>query len=232
MRAEAGGQPELVTHAVLGSGRLGQPLHSVPLLQIRDLVPALAVPWDLGHAPTADSRFLLQHPGMLFDPAGFALGSTCLPKYVVREGCDRHVRLKMLSQDDTFVPSQPLRPKIWEDDWDSPAIPPQGLRECEARWTSTGSANAVVRTRSAAAVGLADAEQGRRVRPRLLPARQIFEVNVFRPPLALPASHGDVLAPPACSAPVPWSAVWKRLHDIELDRSHRVLAWQIGRAHV
>ena len=76
-------------------------------------------------------------------------------------------------------------------------------------------------------MGLADAEQGRRVRPRLLPARQIFEVNVFRPPLALPASHGDVLAPPACSAPVPWSAVWKRLHDIELDRSHRVLAWRI-----
>ena len=137
-----------------------------------------------------------------------------------------------MQQDPDFVPSQPLRPKLWEDDWGSPGVPLRGLRECEARWGSTVGRNPQ-RTRTATDLALPTPAAQRQVRPRPLPQRRVFEVNDFTvPPLPARDAKGDVLNPPAPSHALAWSPVWKRLHDIELDRPHRVLAWRILHASV
>ena len=50
--------------------------------------------------------------------------------------CDKVVRLKLASQDSSFVPSQPARLTIWEHDWDSLGVPMRVLKDCVVRWAS------------------------------------------------------------------------------------------------
>ena len=222
----------VVAHQVHMPRQLGRVLDHVPAVQMCHLLPAAVVLWDPSrayrhsatHSPQA--QFVVACAGLPLDPFGFALGGRVLPDYVVREGCNRVVKLKLMAEAASYIPNQPARPRIWEDNQGSAGVPLRGLRACEARWGSVTGPNAA-RTRTTADLALPAPSQ-RQVRPRPLPARRVFEVNDLRPPvLPAGAGRGDVLLEGVPAAPVPWASVWGRLKDIELDRQHRVLAWRI-----
>ena len=167
----------------------------------------------------------MEQPGepIPFHPQLWACGVHVLPEYVVQEGCSRCVLVRAMAQDDSLVPGQPLRPRIWEDVWQVASAPETGLR---------GPGNAAQRASGPPARARLASERtsvgSRRSRPRPMPLRRVFDS-------ALPACAAsalidadvDPLRPPVAADRLPWSPVWRRLADIELDRAHRVLAWRI-----
>ena len=142
-------------HQVHMSGQLGRVLDHVPAVQMCHLLPATVVLWDPSRAychsaeQSPQAQFVVACAGLALDPSGFALGGRVLPDYVVREGCYRVVKLKLMAEDASYIPNQPARPRIWEDNWGSAGVPLRGLRACEARWRSVTGRNAA-RTRTAA----------------------------------------------------------------------------------
>ena len=157
-----------------------------------------------------------------FDPGFWAIGQHVLPDYTVRDACDRCVLVRAMAQDSSLVPGQPLRPRFWVDE-----LPSLGLEAGEASHGRAGSPAPVgTRLASQRLPDLAASE--RRVRPRPLPPRRVFD-TALPDCAASPLIDADVdpLSPPDGTQRVPWSSVWRRLVDIELDRSHRVLAWRI-----
>ena len=69
--------------------------------------------------PGPRTWFLQDGPGIPFSPDLRALGTRRLPDFVVIESCARLVGLRdVVSCEGVPVHTQ-LRPRIWEDDWDS-----------------------------------------------------------------------------------------------------------------
>ena len=173
------------------------------------------------------THYLVQLLGCSFSPRLWSLGDRPLPAFIVREACQRRVQLRCLALDWQFLPFQPVRPAIWEDDWSADGVPALGLRAREARW-ALGVARAPAAVRTARDWEPEPAAWQRQSRPRSLPPRRAFDVSVA---IASSGPAVDVLQDPlhhdsAVAAP-PWAQVWRRLLGIELDRRHRALAWRI-----
>ena len=136
------------------------------------------------------------------------------------------MQLRCVAHDSSFVPSQPLRPAIWEDDWAASGVPALGIRAREARWAqSAGRAPATVRARDWEPEPAAWQRQSR---PRPLPPRRAFDASAAVAPASLAVDAlQDPLRLELSGAAPPWSPVWRRLLGIELDRQHRALAWRI-----
>ena len=231
--------PGLLVHAFsVGISFALTPLDSVPRMHSSQLVPAHVLDWDPRRAyrsPPVDSdaqapqltHYLTQHLGSCFSPQLWSIGDRSLPAFVVKEACERRVQLRCIASDSSFVPSQPLRPAIWEDDWAADGVPALGIRAREARWVQgVGRAPALVRnTRDWEPEPAAWQRQSR---PRPLPPRRVFDASVAAAParLAVDALQDPLGSDSSTSAP-PWSPVWRRLLGIELDRQHRALAWRI-----
>ena len=164
-----------------------------------------------------------------FDPSIWAFGERSLPNYAVSEGCSRCVLVKAMAQDTSLVPGQPLRPRIWQDSWrEAGPLAPASARTT-ARRPEGSTANQRLLSRSRLASELSPSEVGgRRMRPRPLPPRRVFD-SAFPDCAASVLIDADVdsLRSPTPAVILPWSAVWRRLVDSELDRSHRALAWRI-----
>ena len=192
----------------------------LPLTEAREPVTVVLVGHD------SPSLVLLTHNPIPFQPDMWALGKRPLPDYVVREACERKVLLTAVQQH-ALCPGQPLRPQIWEDDWDSPQIPALGLRACEARWGAPPTLRPPLGQRLGSYQAPMPAWQ-RRSRPRPLPPRGVVGTTPRRPRTLLGVdADADALCPPIPQPACPWAGVWRRLVDIELDRGQRVLAWRI-----
>ena len=231
--------PGLLVHAFsVGISFALTPLDSVPRMHSSQLVPAHVLDWDPRRAyrsPPVDidaqapqlTHYLTQHLGSCFSPQLWSIGDRSLPAFVVKEACERRVQLRCIASDSSFVPSQPLRPAIWEDDWAADGVPALGIRAREARWVQgVGRAQALVRnTRDWEPEPAAWQRQSR---PRPLPPRRVFDASVAAAParLAVDALQDPLGSDSSTSAP-PWSPVWRRLLGIELDRQHRALARRI-----
>ena len=100
-----------------------------------------------------------------------------VPAFVVRQACERRVQLRCLALDSSFVPSQPLRPAIWEDDWSDVGVPASGIRAREARW-ALGIARAPAAVRPSRDWEPEPAAWQRQSRPRPLPPRRVFDASV------------------------------------------------------
>ena len=232
--------PDLLVHAFsVGISFALTALDSVPRMQSSQLVPAHVLDWDprraYRSAPVDDdvqaaqlSHYLVRPIGSSFSPQLWSFGDRSLPAFVVKEACERRVQLRCLALDSSFLPFQPLRPAIWEDDWSAIGIPALGIRAREARWAQ-GLDRVPALVRSTRDWEPEPAAWQRQSRPRPLPPRRVFDATV-----ASAAPSGplvDALQDPLDrdgphSAP-PWSPVWRRLLGIELDRQHRALAWRI-----
>ena len=80
------------------------------------------------------THYLTQHLGSCFSPQLWSIGDRSLPAFDVQDACDRRVHLRCIASDSSFVPSQPDRPAIWEDDWAADGVPALGIRAREPRW--------------------------------------------------------------------------------------------------
>ena len=228
----------IVWHAYeLGFGSQMHALQYVPVVNRSEIAEVHVLSWSPRCAsataqvvPVADPEqprpqyFLVSHDGLPFSPHLWSFGQRLLPEYVVREGCARRVVASQMTLDSAYRPNVPVRPRIWEDDWSSAGVPSLGLRACEARWSgSPGTTSGQSRPFSSVQV-----EAGRCTHARPLPRRRAFEA-VAAPSGLLPLvdADSDPLAGPSLPVAPPWAAVWGRLYDSELDRSHRILAWRI-----
>ena len=162
-----------------------------------------------------------------FDAQVWAFGDRLLPDYAVREGCSRSVLLKVMAQVDSVVPGRPLRPRIWDDSWhDAPAQASAAGPAGPSR--ASGEGHAPAGTRRVSDRDSAPVPNVRNTRPRPLPLRRVFD-SALPACAASPFIDADVdtLRPSADADDVPWSSVWRRLVDLELNREHRALAWRI-----
>lgn len=175
------------------------------------------------------------------DPSAWGCGSTPLHQLTARLAAQR-LRVIQLREDcgPEYLVGQPLRPRVWEDDW-SAADPDRGIRHVEARWAEHHRERqeaAVVRRRAlsqasaeaSAASWMRPSPSRRHPRDRARdrsppPAPQLEPPHRRRLPLHPPDDAVD-LAARQLPAP-PWRGVWLAVQDRRLPRDHREVAWRV-----
>ena len=217
-----------------------RPLDYVPVVPMAEMHDVHVLEWRPGHASdqvqgeqggaqgsVPAQYFLVSYAGLHFSPHQWGFGSRRLPAYVVSEGCARRIAVSQMRLDSAFVPGVPIRPRIWEDDWDAAGTPALGLRACEARWQ--GQAGPLIgqpRPVVSSQVGVSLQRQRGATRP--LPRRRAFEAAApRRGPLPEVDADLDPLGTPDGTLAPPWAGVWGRLRAVDLDRVVRVFAWRI-----
>ena len=143
---------------------------------------------------------------------------------------------------------RPVRPKVWEDNWESTEPQAYGIRQMEKRWDDTAtSGRPFTRTRPRDSTVLSHASSHAtwmdpspaRLPPRL---RAAAAQRQHCPPTSTPPhslntpratqqntrQHNDTvdLARPDRAIP-PWTPVYKVISDRRLPRDHRETAWRL-----
>ena len=223
-------------------------LDSCPYLPFEDLQPVTVISWDPARAwrPGKRASFSREAPYLLgpqaastVDPTLWGIGSRPCHQLVVREASTRLTVLSAFSKRALLSPGSPAVPAIWEGGGRS-------LLSMESSWTDRLTHVAdraqpaqplAARTRSATQAFGPDYEVGApwlnlhpsqrehwRTRQRVLATRD--SEGAPPPPQQTADDVTDVAAQDSATAN-PWSAVWRRLHHLGLDRQHRLVAWQL-----
>ena len=274
------GQPVWSSFTILPDNSVRE-LSFCPALPRLPLPRALVVDWDSsrpwrpGHTPTVgpSSRlyFIGESTPSVLDPALWGFGKRLCTQLVVREAADRLTTLTATHRQLIAQPSQPCRPAIWEDDWETADLDPRGLRARETRWCQvlgvqgTGSLGTGGQGELSAAgratglppgIGTGGAPEASSSRARDQDyldyahgapwmrsssvsrqhwhARQLAAVEMDQQQpqphqqLSMPMDDAHNACSPQPDTPAPaWAPVWSRLHDLGLDRQHRLTAWRL-----
>lgn len=243
-----GGQ--LTTYSSYSLRHDGQlsPLDWCPPLQLASLQPRVVIAWDTARAwrpkvspsQATEAFYLVGPPGVsTVDPLLWGIGHRPSHQLVVREASTRLTTLAAVQRGMLPSPPASMRPAIWEDGTG-------GLSTLEAVWTSRLHSMADLllpaqprRSRTASQAFGPDLGSGApwmslhptqrdhwRVRQQTLSQQDT--------PVASQSTQGrltqdDAMDVAATTVPhgQPWKDVWLRLHDLGLDRSHRMTAWRV-----
>lgn len=173
------------------------------------------------------------------DPLTWGCGSTPLHHLTVRANTQR-LRVMHLSTSGRpgYVVGQPVRPRVWEDDWAAPDGGLLGIRHVERRWAEAAAALAAdvaasrVRMRDASAQA-SHASWMDPSPPRLPPRQRAAERRAASPPPPPPRPARDNRTDDTtdlCSRlppPPPWTAVYLPLNQRRIPREHREVAWRL-----
>lgn len=231
-----------------GNGRLSELLYC-PRFSRDALIPALTMTWDTSRpwrprtgrqieAPPDEGRYFLGgESGGAFEPALWGLAARPAHEFVVREAADRLTCLAALQAGVTGAPGHPARPAIWEGDTTPGRYGSRTLATTEQGWvrTITAALAAPAASSRPSARPREEVEYGASWMTASGHSRQHWrDRQADAPPPPVPAlqvtirpdTHDPTSLPDHLPAP-PWANVWARLHDLALDRSHRLLAWQL-----
>jgi exonuclease III len=248
-KAEVGTAQLLWTACTIGAdGRLTELLYC-PSFTHASLCPALAVKWDTARrwrpltgrrkaAVSDPGRYYLgEESGSAFDPDLWGVADRPSHELVVREAADRLTCLAAVSAGVTGVVGNPIRPAIWEGGTTPGRYGSRTLAATEQRWVQVIAAA----LQGPATPGTAATRSGESLQYQaswMAPSgrsRQHWrdrQAEAPPPPAVAPRilirpDTQDAASPPQpCPAP-PWAPVWARLQDLALDRSQRLLAWQL-----
>jgi hypothetical protein len=128
---------------------------------------------------------------------------------------------------------QPIRPRVWENDWQAADGGGAGIRRIEASWARAVAASAAAPTDTrvsgdASAQASYAAWMDTSSRRPLRPARG--ERETPETPLQsrrLPGRLDDTTDVCQRAAPPAWAAVWSALHHRRIPRDHRETAWRL-----
>ena len=208
------------------------------------LAPAIVDVWD-GPRPGCTrgpaSRtfvFAAQHPWP-FDPRPWMVGSTPVLTLSASVAAQRWRDIRLWETQPGHTAGLPVRPPVWEDDWDPAAAPLTGLRAAEQRQLAAArpaAGPALTRKRRR---GEGDAATPASPAPRHPPvprpsvaeriaAREPLEGGRRGPPRASLTDCTDVLAPPGDGRPrSPWHHVWGAVAHSGLSFVERACAWRV-----
>ena len=237
-------QPFYRAYAVADDGRMTV-LPQCPQVSPADMSPRVVVMWDPSRpwrpgrrrAAGGLSPYLLGSPSAsCMDPHLWGIGSRPLQDLVVREATTRLTVMAAVQKGTLLPASASCLPAAWDTD-------DRGLSVIQARWLDKISARqSLVQTASppgscrsasdafgpdyASGAPWMNLYPGYRTHWRDRQAEQEDQpAPAFTP--ELPPDDTVDPAAPLQATQEPWSAVWSRLHQHGLDRSHRLLAWQI-----
>ena len=245
--------PPFTAYRIQHSGALSviSPAPSAPLFS--HCVSAFVFEWDASrpYHPSSIRKaqpaqkawyFVGRWSSLPLDPSSWGLGKEPSHQHIVREAAKRLILIRAITQTTPLLTlGTPLRPRIWEDDWNSPGTPVCGLRCVESRWEAAAEgalSQPQPRIRSRAEMQGGDPEvEAVWMRPSSGPRLHWGQRTANAPPPP-PARPGrpvpspisdtlDLLASPAHNPPVPWMRVWIRTQGLLTDRRHRALAWRI-----
>ena len=184
------------------------------------------------------------------DPALWGCGTASISQLVVSQMSQRLRVINLISKPPNSAPyltGHPVRPKVWEDDWDSAQPGSRGIRHEEQRWADSAAAKV--------SAGLFDSpmQDGTSLEtasthapwmnpppPRLHPRERAAAAIVARqaaddpppptrraPPPTTPTADDTVdIARPTKDKP-PWASIYKIIGDRSLPREHRIIQWRL-----
>ena len=240
--------PTWTASRVLADGRLLE-LSYCPLFDVGSLIPVVCILWDPSRpwrpvtgrrrtAPDDPGRYFLgDETGATFDPTLWGVGDRPAHELVVREAADRLTSLAAVRAGVVSAPGCPIRPAIWEGDVCQGRYGSRTLAATEQTWQqtiSTALTTAACPTRGVSRPGEELSYEASWMSPSGRSRQHWRERQAEGPPPAEAPPRGthrsdthDACSPPDQAPAAPWSPVWARLHDMALERSHRLLAWQL-----
>ena len=233
--------------SIQADGRLVE-LSYCPLFDVGSLIPVSCMVWDPSRpwrpltgrctaAPDDPGRYFLgDETGGTFDPTLWGVGARPAHELVVREAADRLTTLAAVSAGVIVAPECPIRPAIWEGDVTQGRYGSRTLAATEKSWqqtidtallTTASPSGGVTRARDELlyeAAWMSPSRSRQHWRERQADAPPPPAAPTHTPPR--PDTH-DTCGPPEPAPTAPWSPVWARLLDLALERTHRLLAWQL-----
>jgi exonuclease III len=233
---------------IQADGRLVE-LSYCPLFDVGSLIPVVCILWDPSRpwrpltgkrraAPADPGRYFLGGETVgTFDPALWGVGDRPAHELVVREAADRLTALAAVSAGVVSAPGCPIRPAIWEGDVTQGRYGSRTLAATEQTWQRT-IATALTTlsspTRGVSRTGEELMYEASWMSPSGRSRQHWRERQADAPPPTAapprtphrPDTH-DACVLPDSPPTAPWSPVWARLHDLALDRTHRLVAWQL-----
>ena len=226
------------------------PVPQPPVLSVCE--PAHVWEWDASRPwhPASKRKHLASRAALYFggkwgslpvDHTVWGIGEKPAHEYIVRDAAERLCLLRQTrDRYSRLVPGTPLKPRIWEDDWEA-TTPAFGLRAIERRWLL--SAESVNPAQQQPHLGPGETQYAHHTVANWMlpspPRPPPRERGAGAPPLPrAPSAQGsfsthpsfdtvDALAIPDNCPPAPWKRVWIQIQGVLQDRDQRGLAWRV-----
>ena len=198
-------------------------------------------------APSATTLYLVQPwADVQLDPAIWGCGPTSLIRLTVSGMSQRMRVIHLISKPPNgaeYLIGHPVRPKVWEDDWNSASPNSTGIRREEQRWeisaqakVSAGLYGTPFQDGTSLMTASSHAPWMQSPPPRLHPrdriaantdqSADISPRSLSQPNPPEPADDTIDIAHPAPGVP-PWATVYRAIGDRSLPREHRIIAWRL-----
>ena len=202
-------------------------------------------------APTPSLYLVGPWSEVQLDPAVWGCGNACLIQLVVSRMSQRLRVIHLNSHPpngSAYLAGRPVRPKVWEDSWDSASPGPSGIRHMEQRWEDSAAAKRAaglvgspmqdgtsMETASSYAAWMSASNPRMHPRDRAAAAAATRQATDSTPPSQRQPRHPPTTTTADDTVDIarqdpgmpPWAQVYKAIGDRRLPREHRVIAWRL-----